>query len=75
MLAFSPEVIRGNWDATLTVAPEELTAQATALLPHISIPVLALHGSPPPPDYERWLTNLVPTAQLEAGRGLGISCT
>jgi pimeloyl-ACP methyl ester carboxylesterase len=34
-------------------------------------PLLSLHGSPPPPDYEAWLTRLVPGARVEVWDGSG----
>ena len=71
VLAFPPEVVRGAWATQLTTPPEQLTAAAEALLPAIEAPLLCLHGSPPPADYEPWLTGLVPTAQLEVWDGMG----
>lgn len=71
ILDFPPEVVRGLWAALLTTPPDELTAVAEAILPRIDAPLLALHGSPPPPDYERWLTGLVPTARVEVWDGAG----
>ena len=71
VLAFPPEVVRGLWAGLLTTPPEELTAVAEAVLPRIGAPLLALHGTPPPPDYEEWLTGLVPTAQVEVWDGTG----
>jgi pimeloyl-ACP methyl ester carboxylesterase len=68
---FPPDVIRGLWATLLTTPPDELTALAEQGLPQISAPLLALHGSPPPPDYEAWLTQLVPTAQVELWDGAG----
>jgi pimeloyl-ACP methyl ester carboxylesterase len=38
---------------------------------HIRVPLLSLHGSPPPDDYEPWLTGLVPTAEVEVWEGMG----
>lgn len=65
VLAFPREIVLGIWDSLLTTPPEELTAIAEALLPRIEAPLLSLHGSPPPPDYEVWLTGLVHRAQVE----------
>jgi pimeloyl-ACP methyl ester carboxylesterase len=71
ILAFPRDVVLGLWEAVLATPPPELTATAEALLPHVSAPLLALHGSPPPADYEAWLTALVPTARLEVWDGSG----
>jgi pimeloyl-ACP methyl ester carboxylesterase len=69
--AFPSKVILGIWEAVLTTPPEQLTALSEALLPHIKVPLLCLHGSPPPNDYEPWLTGLVPTAEVEVWDGMG----
>jgi pimeloyl-ACP methyl ester carboxylesterase len=69
--AFPSEVILGIWEAALTTPPEQLTALSEALLPQIKVPLLSLHGSPPPADYEPWLTGLVPTAEVEVWDGMG----
>jgi len=71
ILAFPREVVLGIWDALLTTPPEELNAIAEAILPRITVPVLSLHGSQPPSDYEAWLTGLVPGAQIEVWEGSG----
>jgi pimeloyl-ACP methyl ester carboxylesterase len=65
VLAFPREVVLGIWAALLTTPPEQLTAIAEATLPRITAPLLSLHGSPPPRDYEAWLTGLVPGARVE----------
>ena len=71
VLAFPREVVLGIWEALLTTPPDELTATAEAILPRIVAPLLSLHGSPPPPDYESWLTALVPSARVEVWDGSG----
>jgi len=71
VLRFPREVLLGIWDTLLTTSPEQLTALAEAVLPRISAPLLALHGSPPPEDYEVWLSRLVPGASLEVWNGSG----
>ena len=71
VLAFPREVVLGIWHALLTTPADELTSTAEALLPRISAPLLSLHGSPPPADYEAWLTRLVPKARIEAWDGTG----
>jgi pimeloyl-ACP methyl ester carboxylesterase len=42
-----------------------------SFLPRITAPLLSLHGSPPPPDYEDWLMRLVPSARIEVWNGSG----
>ena len=71
VLAFPRDVILGIWDTMLTTPPQELTALAEEFLPRIVAPLLSLHGSPPPADYEAWLTGLVPSAQVEVWDGTG----
>jgi pimeloyl-ACP methyl ester carboxylesterase len=71
ILAFPREVVLAIWDALLTTPPEELTAIAETMLPRIAVPVLSLHGSQPPSDYEAWLTGLVRGAQIEVWEGSG----
>ena len=71
VLTFPREVLIGIWHALLTTAPEQLTATAETILPRITAPLLALHGSPPPSDYQPWLTHLVPSARLEVWDGTG----
>lgn len=71
ILAFPREVVLGVWDQLLAAPPDQLTAIAEAFLPRIAAPLLSLHGSPPPPDYEPWLTGLVPTARVEVWDGSG----
>jgi pimeloyl-ACP methyl ester carboxylesterase len=69
--AFSPAVVLGIWAQALTTPPEQLTAVSKALLPRITAPLLSLHGSSPPYDYESWLTGLVPSARVEVWFGMG----
>lgn len=71
VLAFPPEVVRGAWAQMLATPPDELTAISEALLPAIQAPLLSLHGSPPPADYEAWLTGFVPSAKVEVWDGMG----
>lgn len=71
VLTFPREVLLGIWQALLTTPPEQLTAIAETILPRITAPLLALHGSPPAPDYQAWLTRLVPTGHLEVWAGTG----
>jgi len=71
VLAFPREVLLSIWDALLTTPPEQLTAIAESVLPRITAPLLSLHGSQPPPDYEGWLTSLVPSARVEVWDGSG----
>jgi len=65
VLTFHREVLLRIWQALLTTTPEQLTAIAETILPRISAPLLALHGSLPPPDYRAWLARLVANAHLE----------
>lgn len=69
--AFPREVVLAVWDTLLTTPPEQLTALAESFLPRITAPLLSLHGSPTPPDYEDWLTALVPSARVEIWEGTG----
>lgn len=71
VLAFPRDVVLGVWDALLSTPPEQLTATAEAVLPRIAAPLLSVHGSPPPPDYESWLTGLVRGARVEVWDGTG----
>lgn len=71
VLAFPRDVVLGIWDTLLTTPPEALTATAEGFLPRITVPLLSLHGSPPPPDYEAWLTGLMPAARVEVWAGSG----
>jgi pimeloyl-ACP methyl ester carboxylesterase len=71
VLAFRRDVVLGIWDTLLTTPPAQLTATAESFLPRITAPLLSLHGSPPPPDYEAWLTSLVPSARVEVWDGCG----
>jgi pimeloyl-ACP methyl ester carboxylesterase len=71
VLAFPREVLLGVWETLLTTTPGELNAIAEAVLTQISAPLLALHGSQPPADYEGWLTRLVPSARVEVWDGSG----
>ena len=71
VLLFPREVVLGIWDALLSTPSEQLTAIAEAILPRITAPLLSLHGSPPPPDYAAWLTNLARGARVEIWDGMG----
>lgn len=71
VLGFPREVALGFWETLLSTPPEQLTATAEAFLPRISASLLSLHGSAPPPDYEAWLTGLVPSARVEVWDGTG----
>jgi len=63
--------VLGIWESLLTTPPEQLNAIAETILPRITAPLLSLHGSPPAPDYTKWLTALVPSAQVEVWNGTG----
>jgi pimeloyl-ACP methyl ester carboxylesterase len=68
---FPREVILGVWAQLLATPPEDLTALAEAALPQCRAPLLAIHGSPPEPDYPEWLMSRVPKAELEIWAGQG----
>ena len=71
VLSFPRDVVLGIWESLLTTPPEQLNAIAETILPRITAPLLSLHGSPPAPDYTKWLTDLVPSAQVEVWNGTG----
>jgi pimeloyl-ACP methyl ester carboxylesterase len=71
VLAFPHEVVLGVWETLLATPPDELTAAAEGFLPRISAPLLSLHGTRPPEDYEAWLTGLVRDARVEVWEGTG----
>jgi pimeloyl-ACP methyl ester carboxylesterase len=68
---FPSEVVLGIWERALTTPPDQLTALSEGLLAQIKAPLLSLHGSRPPEDYEPWLKGLVPTAEIEVWDGMG----
>jgi len=65
------EVILGAWGLLLDSPPEEVDALVESLLPTITSPYLALHGSEPPEGYDEWLARFLPGATLEVWDGLG----
>jgi pimeloyl-ACP methyl ester carboxylesterase len=65
------DVVLGVWDLVFKTPVDELTSMAEQLLPAVTVPYLALHGSDPGPGYAEWLTGLVPTASVEVWDGLG----
>jgi pimeloyl-ACP methyl ester carboxylesterase len=71
VLTFPPEVVRAIWAQLLHTPVAELTAISEALLAQIEVPLLSLHGAPPPTDYAAWLTGLVPSTELEVWDGSG----
>lgn len=71
VLAFDPEVVLSLWAVALDTPPHLLTALSESVLPQITAPLLCLHGSPPPDDYDAWLTALAPRARVEAWDGMG----
>lgn len=71
VLAFDPEVVLRAWSGVLDTPAQRLTEVSEALLPRIAAPLLCLHGSPPPDDYEAWLTALAPRARVEVWDGTG----
>ena len=71
VLAFPREVALGIWETLLSTPPEQLTELAEAMLPRVTAPLLSLHGSPPPPGYAAWLTDLARGARVETWDGTG----
>ena len=71
VLGFPREIVLEIWGQLLTTPADQLTTTAEAVLPGIAAPLLSLHGSPPPQDYESWLKGLVPTACVEVWDGTG----
>lgn len=59
------------WEGALGTPPRQLTELSEALLPQITVPLLCLHGSPPPDDYAAWLTALARHADVEVWNGMG----
>jgi pimeloyl-ACP methyl ester carboxylesterase len=71
VLAFPRDIVLALWETALTLPPEELTTIAETVLPRITAPLLSLHGTPPPSDYESWLTGVVASARVELWEGSG----
>ncbi|HEX4821342.1 MAG TPA: alpha/beta hydrolase [Acidimicrobiales bacterium] len=65
------EVVLGAWGLLLESQPEELDALVESLLPTITSPYLALHGSRPADGYGEWLGRFLPDATLEVWDGVG----
>ena len=65
------EVIVGAWGLLLDSPPEDIDALVESLLPSITAPYLALHGSDPGAEYREWLTRLLPGVTFEVWEGLG----
>jgi pimeloyl-ACP methyl ester carboxylesterase len=58
-------VVLGIWGTVFDSSPEDLDAQVEQLARGIRVPYLSLHGIDPGPDYEVWLSGLVPSANVE----------
>ena len=71
VLAFPRDVVLGLWATLLSTPADQLTAIAEALVARISSPLLSIHGSRPAADYEGWLKELAPQAQVEVWNGSG----
>jgi len=67
----SQEVIIGAWGLLLDSPPNDVDAMVESLLPAITSPYLALHGSEPSEGYGDWLARFLPSAQLEVWDVLG----
>jgi len=65
------EVVLGTWDLVLDTPVADLDALAATMLPAVTVPYLAIHGSEPDPGYETWLTSLMPSATVEVWPGNG----
>ena len=59
------EVVLGIWSPVLQSTPDDLDALVRQIGSAISAPLLSLHGIDPGPEYVAWLTDLVPTAEVE----------
>jgi pimeloyl-ACP methyl ester carboxylesterase len=67
-------VVLDTWRTMLDGDRTVLASQAAAfegILPGLTEPYLALHGTPVEPEYREWLHTTVPGAQLEIWSGLG----
>jgi len=65
------DVILGVWGLLLDSPPDELDALIESLLPSITSPYLALHGSEPAEGYGVWLNRFLPSATVEVWDGVG----
>ncbi len=67
--AARPEVVLGVWDLLLSSSDDELRALVDTAAGGVGVPYLSLHGQDPGPGYGRWLTGLVPGAEVEVWDG------
>lgn len=58
-------VVLGVWGPLLEHSTDELDAMVAALTADVEVPVLALHGVDPGPDYPAWLARRLPSATVE----------
>jgi pimeloyl-ACP methyl ester carboxylesterase len=70
------EVVLATWAPYLEGTPESLTALAEEIAAGVTVPMLALHGLDPGPEYAAWVASRMTTATLEVwtddrGRPLG----
>jgi pimeloyl-ACP methyl ester carboxylesterase len=66
------DMVLGVWRAVFDSTDVELLAIIEGqVLPNVTAPYLAIHGSDPGPGYEAWLTKLIPTATVEVCDGYG----
>lgn len=59
------QVVLGVWAPLLELTTDDLDAMVGQVVGGIDVPVLALHGIDPGPDYAAWLSARIPTAALE----------
>lgn len=59
------QVVLGVWAPLLELTTEDLDALVGQVVGGVEVPVLALHGIDPGPDYPAWLTARLPTAEVE----------
>jgi pimeloyl-ACP methyl ester carboxylesterase len=58
-------VVLGVWSPLLDLSTEDLDALVHQIASGVDVPVLALHGIDPGPDYPDWLAARLPSATLE----------
>ena len=59
------DVVMGVWDLVLTTDADELDALLAQTAKGVTVPYLALHGREPGDDYRIWLTDAVPSSEIE----------
>ena len=64
-------VVLGVWSPLLDLATDDLDGLVREIADGVDVPVLALHGIDPGPDYPAWLGQRLPSATLEIWPGHG----